>query len=126
MDEDDRRSYPRVGFKVPAHILVGPDQTLHKGYVMNMSEAGALVMMEEPVAVEPQVSLSFGIPPEVVCEAAGTIVHTMEMGTFQGLGIELNDCNQSYVYFLRNVAKASPGDVLFYLRDIKRIIVRIP
>lgn len=126
MEEDDRRSYPRVGFKVPAHVLVGPDQTLHKGYVMNLSEAGALVMLDGGVLLNPQVSLSFKIPPEVICEAAGQIVHTMEMGIYQGLGIELTDCNQSYVYFLRNLARASPGDVLFYMRDMGRITVRIP
>jgi hypothetical protein len=126
VDEDDRRSYPRVGFKIPAHILVGPDQVKHKGYVMNMSEGGALVMMDANVLLNPDVSLSFQIPPEVICEASGRIVHGMEMGMYQGLGIELTDCNQSYVFFLRNLAKASPGDVMFYMRDIGRIIVRIP
>jgi hypothetical protein len=123
-DDDDRRSQPRVGFKVPAHILVGPEERLYKGFVLNISENGAFIMMDQGVAIGPGLSMGFTIPPGTDCHASGRIVHSMEMGAFQGLGVELTQCNDAWINFLRNLAAASPGDLLFYVKDMKRIIVR--
>lgn len=124
-DHDDRRSYPRVGFKVPAHIYVGTSQELHKGYVLNLSEAGAFVMLEKGVSLGPNLQMEFRIPPGIDCVATGVIVHNMDMGAYQGLGVELTQRNQPYVNFLRNLSVASPGDIMHFINDMRRITVRV-
>lgn len=121
---DDRRSHPRVGFKVPAHIYVGSDPTLHKGYVLNLSEAGAFVMIDKGVPLTQQLQMEFRVPPGIECVATGHLAHNMDMGMYQGLGVELTQRNPAYTNFLRNLAAASPGDIMHFVRDMRRITVR--
>ena len=122
---DDRRSDPRVGFKVPAHILLGSNETLHKGYVLNLSETGALVMMDTGIPVGKNVHMQFKVPPNVICETRGAVAHIMDMGIYQGIGVSFNYANDAYHNFFRNLAVAKPTDIMHFVRDMGRITVRI-
>ncbi len=124
-DEDDRRSESRVGFKVPAHILLGPTQALQKGHVMNMSESGALVMMPKSVQLGPNVAIRFQVPPDTICEASGYIARIDDMGMFQGVGISLPNANPAFSIFLRNLAAAMNDQVSYFVRDMGRIKIWI-
>ncbi len=124
-DLDDRRSDPRVGFKVPAHILLGTNESLHKGYVLNLSETGALVMIDRGIALGTNVHMQFRVPPDVVCETRGAVAHIMDMGIYQGVGVSFDFCSDTYTNFFRNLAVAKPTDVMHFVRDMGRITVRI-
>ena len=125
MGHDDRRSESRVGFKVPAHVLVGQVQEKHKGHVMNMSESGALIMMPKVHLPGANVALRFTIPPNTVCEARGMIARVDDMGMYQGIGISLPQPNTAYTIFLRNLAVAEKESIRFIVRDMGRITVWI-
>ena len=115
-----------MGFKVPAHFLLGQTQALQKGHVMNLSEGGALLMLKKSVQLGPNVALRFHIPPDqTVCEASGHIVRIDDMGLYQGIGITLPRANPAYTIFLRNLAVADQNKVSYFVRDMGRIKVWI-
>lgn len=124
-DEDDRRSESRVGFKVPAHVLLGPTQALQKGHILNLSESGALLMMPKSVQLGPNVAMRFMVPPNTICEATGNIVRIDDMGLYQGVGMSFPNANPAYAIFLRNLSAATNEQVSYFVRDMGRIKIWI-
>jgi len=119
----ERRSSPRVAFKVPARIYVGPEQTLHRGYIMNLSENGAFLMVEKGVSLG-EVGLDFEPAPGESCQAIGRVAYASDMGAYQGMGIDLTQVNDSYVDFVNKLAAASSTRLMNMVDSIVRINVR--
>jgi hypothetical protein len=117
--KQERRSSPRVAFKVPAHIYVGAEQTLYKGYIMNMSETGLFLMVDKAAAFS-ELQLEFSVDGNS-CAAVGRVAYSSDMGAYAGMGIELSDVNQTYIFFVRNLAAAKSTQIMGLVDDIKRI-----
>ena len=118
----DRRTSPRVAFRVPAHVTTISDQRLYKGYVMNLSENGAFVMLTDPVQLaNEEVRIRFTIGGDTHCDGAGRIARVMRMGTGPGFGVELTLVNQAFVNFIRNLRSADEEQLMFFIRDMRRI-----
>ncbi len=122
--DDDRRSQPRVAFKVPAHILLGPSEQMYRGFVLNLSQSGVFVMMDQGPQVGPAIVVQFQFPHDTWCEATGHVAHADDMGVYQGLGVELTQHNLPYTNFIRMMMKATPQQIMHYMDEIRRIIVR--
>jgi len=122
--DDERRSQPRVAFKVPAHILVGPTEQKYRGFVLNLSQGGMFLMMDQGPQVGPTIMVQFQFPHDCWCQAAGYVAHADDMGVYQGLGIQLNEHNQAYLNFIKMLIKATPQQIMSYMDELKRILVR--
>lgn len=119
---DDRRQEDnRYAVKLPAYIMVGEEHTRYRGYVMNLSERGLFATMEANVELGNQVYLTFNPGPSIVCEASGTLAHTMPFGKGLGFGAMLDRTTPTYLTFLHSLSTASQLDIMMYMRFIKRI-----
>ncbi len=121
----ERRTNPRVAFRVPAHIMTLCDNVMYKGYVMNLSENGVFVqMMDAQIELEPLVRMRFRVG-ESVCDAYGQMARVMRMGTGQGFGVELTQVNDAFSNFVRNLRAADDQDIMLFVRDMGRIDIWI-
>lgn len=118
---DERRNQSRYGFRIPAHILLGPQHTLYRGYVMNMSDNGAFIMMDR-INLGPRVWLRFKLTA-LECEGFGHVARVMNMGNQQGLGVELTNNNDDYYAFIARLSVASAAEIFLITREMKRITV---
>lgn len=124
MSEDDRRQEDnRYAVKLPAYVMVGPEHTLFRGYVMNLSVKGIFVTVKEKVDLGPNVYLTFNPGPDIVCEASGTVAHSMGFGNGVGFGAQFDRTTPTYAQFLRNLSAASQVDIMTYMKFIKRMKV---
>jgi hypothetical protein len=119
--KQERRSSPRVAFKVPARIYVGPDRTLFKGYIMNMSETGVFLMVEKGAQFT-ELQLEFQVSGDK-CAAVGKVAYASDMGAYAGMGIELSAVNPTYTFFVRNLAEAKSTQIMALVDDIVRITI---
>jgi hypothetical protein len=119
----NRRNEDRIAFRVPAHITVGAGHFLVRGYVMNLSEWGALVMMEEALPLDEDVKLEFHLG--VACSAQGRLAHVMPFGHGQAFGVELTERNAGFCDFMQDLASANDATLIGMIRDMKRISVRV-
>lgn len=119
----NRRNEDRIAFRVPAHISVGAGDFLVRGYVMNLSEWGAFVMMESTVPLESDVQLEFFLGS--ACSARGRLAHVMPFGNGQGFGVELTERNAGFCDFLRTLSEANDAELMGMIRDMRRISVRV-
>jgi len=92
---------------VPAHIVTEGGETLHRGYVMNLSESGAFVMLDQPMPIDAEVHLRFRIKPGTHCEASGHLARVLPLGHKHAFGVELTERNSGFTFFVRNLAIAS-------------------
>lgn len=120
---DQRRLEDRIAFRVPAHISVGSGDFLVRGYVMNLSEWGAFVMMEEAVPLDQDVRLEFFLGK--ACSARGRLAHVMPFGHGQGFGVELTERNAGFCDFMQHLSEANDLELMGMIRDMKRISVRV-
>ena len=120
----ERRNDDRIAFRIPAHIHLGHGQQLYKGYVLNLSEHGAFVMMDQAVPLSSEISLRFELDgtPHL---ATGRLAHVIELGNGQGFGIELTSCSPDYDDFVRSLGSASDSKLMTLIRDMKRIQVTV-
>jgi len=121
----ERRRHERFGFRVPAHITRNEDENLHRGYIMNLSESGAFVMLDEPVAAETPVNLRFRIKPGTWCEASGHLSRTLPLGNKHAFGIVLTERNAGFDFFVRNLAIATDIELMSFVRDMGRVYIRL-
>jgi hypothetical protein len=122
----ERRTSPRIAFRVPAHVTTLCDNVVYKGYVMNLSENGAFIqMMDCQQPLESLVRMRFHIKPSTNCDGSGQMARVMRMGTGQGFGVELTQVNESFVNFIRNLRSANEQDLIFFIRDLGRIDIWI-
>jgi hypothetical protein len=119
----NRRNDDRIAFRVPAHITVGAGDFLVRGYVMNLSEWGALVMMEEALPLDEDVRLEFH--RGVDCCAEGRLAHVMPFGHGQAFGVELTQRNAGFCEFMSDLSEANDAKLMDMIRDLKRISVRV-
>lgn len=118
---EERRATTRVAFRIPAHLRRIDDETVYRGYVMNLSLTGAFVMLEQTVDLFESIRLNFRIQPATDCQAAGRLARVVPMGMAQGVGLELTWWNQEFANFLRNLEAASDIEIMDFLRDIGRL-----
>jgi hypothetical protein len=124
VSSDDRRQEDnRYAVKLPAYVHIGPEHTLYRGSVMNLSASGVFVTTRDKVELGPNVYLNFSPSEGVVCEASGTVVHSMGFGNGVGFGAHLDRTTPSYLDFLSSLSHASQVDIMTYMRFIKRIKV---
>lgn len=119
----ERRLEERIAFRVPAHITVR--DRLIRGYVINLSEWGAFVLMDEPADLDGEIHLDFDIGRSFACAATGKLAHSVAMGNAMGFGIGLSARNVGYASFIRNLESASNLQIMQMIRDMKRIDVRV-
>jgi hypothetical protein len=118
---EDRRATTRVAFRIPAHLRRIDDETVYKGYVMNLSLTGTFVMLEQTVDLHTGIQLNFRILPANDCHAAGHLARIVPMGMAQGVGVELTWWNPEYENFLRNLESASDIEMMDFIHDIGRV-----
>jgi hypothetical protein len=111
-----------VAFKVPARIYVGPAETLFKGYIMNMSETGVFLMVEKGAQFT-ELQLEFTVSGNQ-CAAVGRVAYASDMGAFIGMGVDLTAINETYTFFVRNLAAAKSTEIMALVDDIGRINIR--
>ena len=125
MDEPRRKEDNRYAVQMPAYVMIGPEQTRYRGSVMNLSVGGFFTTMKEKVDIDlgANVYLTFNPSPNVVCEASGTVAHTMGFGHGVGFGANLDRTTPSYVSFIKSLSASSQVDLMEYMRFIKRMKV---
>lgn len=118
---DERRTSTRIGFRVPANITIDGETKRHRGYVLNLSELGAFVMMDADSPLETNVHFSFRLPEGSECQAWGRLARVMPMGKMIGFGVEITHRNDSFIEFIEGLARASDVDMLDLIREMGRI-----
>lgn len=125
MSPRERRSQERIGFRVPAHITVGKAREVHKGYVINLSASGALVMMDRQVPLEGSIEIYFHPREGGECRAHGKAVHVTPVGLGQSFGVELSSCDDGFKRFVAALSTASDRELGEHLKDMRRIHIRV-
>jgi hypothetical protein len=121
----ERRAEDRIGFRVPANITVAGATEPHRGYVIDLSHNGALVMMDRAIPLDGLIELRFHPREGGECRARGKVAHVAEHGLGQAFGIELTWCDDAYQRFVDQLAAASDSEVDDYAQDLRRIHIRV-
>lgn len=119
----ERRTDDRIAFRVPAHILIGDQRQMVRGYVINLSESGAFVTMDEATPLPPSVTLEFSLRGRQPCRARGRVARVVPLGGGQGFGVELSDRNDAYRGFIAALGAASQVELMALLSDMGRIVI---
>ena len=121
----DRRTHSRFAFKVPAHISFADGERIHRGFVLNLSQSGVFVMLDDSVPQHALIRLHFHIRPTTDCEATGYPARILALGHGHAVGVELTKRNAGYKHFIRNLAYASEPELLAFMRDVGRVNISV-
>jgi hypothetical protein len=119
----ERRNEDRIAFRVPAHVMVGDQRQLVRGYVINLSEGGAFVMLDDQAALPPSITLEFTLRGRQPCRARARLAHVVPLGKGQGFGLEITERNDGYRAFIASLATASQVELMALISDMSRIVI---
>ena len=81
-------------------------------------------MMENIEPVGPTARLTFRVGHDI-CQASGKVLRTMPFASGQGLALELNQANDMFVNFIRNLADAAEPVRMALVADIEDVVALI-
>jgi len=121
----ERRRHRRVTFHVPATLRLGHEQSVHPASLMDISEGGLFLLVNDVVSVGKTATVRWGLAPDSVCEATGWVQRVLPFAQGQGVAIEFGLANDVLLHFLRNLAAATESGRTQLLGDIKDLVVTI-
>ena len=116
-----RRRARRFSLKLAAKVLFGPAREELPAELKDISEGGALVLVDVVIEFGAIVRLMFDVEPNRRCEAMGRVLRQMTFDGRRGIAVEFAHTSRELLSFLHDldVAFARRGDsFLDYIRNV--------
>ena len=116
-----RRRARRFSLKLAAKVLFGPDRQELAAELKDISEGGALVLVDVPIEFGAIVRVMFELEPDRQCQAMGRVLRQMSFDGRRGIAVEFAHTSLELMSFLHDLdaAFARRGDsFLDYIRNV--------
>ena len=120
-----RRRARRFSLQLGANVVLGSEQHALPGELKDISEGGALVVLDQDVAFGAVVRLRFEVAPDKRCEATGRVLRTMSFDGRRGVAIEFGHTNQDLLGFLSDLDVAFSQSRDGFLDYVENVTIEI-
>lgn len=120
-----RRRARRFSLQLGASVVVGAKKQTFAGELKDISEGGALVVVDRDVDFGAIVRLKFDVAPERHCEAMGRVLRNMSFDGRRGVAIEFAHTNKDLLKFLGDLDVAFSQSRDSFLDYVENVTIEI-
>lgn len=120
-----RRRARRFSLQLGADVVLGAEKQNVAGELKDISEGGALVLVDQDVDFGAVVRLRFDVAPDRRCEAMGRVLRSMSFDGRRGVAIEFVHTNQALLGFLGDLDVAFSKRRDSFLDYVENVTIEI-